>query len=96
MLINLKVVAAINNYAESILDMNEGLSIKGSVRETNIPIPCRVKLHERQSGRLLFEKQTDEDGNYEFTHLKLNKFYVVAHHPLNQYNAVIADLVVPK
>lgn len=72
------------------------LSIKGQVKEKNIPIPCRVRLFERQSGRLISDIETDNIGNYVFNHLTANRFFVVAHHPLNQYNAVIADMVVPK
>lgn len=72
------------------------LSIKGQVKEKNIPIPCRVRLFERQSGRLISDIETDNAGNYEFGHLAMNKFFIVAHHPANLYNAVIADLVVPK
>lgn len=96
MIVSLKPISSRDYSTELVMDFSVGLKIKGSVKETNFPIPCRVKLYERQSGRLINEVLTDDSGSYEFNHLTANKFFVVAHHPLNQYNAVIADLVVPK
>jgi len=95
MLLGLEVKQAICP-SDLILTSDIGLAIKGQVKELNIPFPCRVRLFERLSGRLINEVLTDNSGNYEFNHLTANKFFTVAHHPLNQYNAVIADLVVPK
>ncbi|WP_336936488.1 carboxypeptidase regulatory-like domain-containing protein [Acinetobacter beijerinckii] len=96
MIVNLDVISSRDYGSEQILTFSHGLKIKGQVKETNIPIPCRVRLFERSSGRLMNEIQTDGSGNYEFSHLTANKFFITAHHPLNTYNAVIADLVVPK
>ena len=96
MIANLKLVSSRDYSTEQTLTHNLGMSISGSVKELNIPFPCRVRLFERLSGRLINEVLTDNSGNYEFNHLTANKFFIVAHHPLNQYNAVIADLVVPK
>ena len=55
-----------------------------------------IELTEEWLLKFGFEKLTDNVGNYSFNHLTANKFFVVVHHPLNTYNAVIADLVVPK
>ena len=96
MLLDLQAVNAICSSSDPILTIGVGLAIKGQVKELNIPFPCRLRLFERMSGRLISEVMTDQSGNYVFNHLTANKFFVVAHHPLNQYNAVIADLVVPK
>ncbi|MCL6240668.1 carboxypeptidase regulatory-like domain-containing protein [Acinetobacter amyesii] len=96
MLLNLQITAAINANADSILTANKGLSIKGSILEVNIPIPCRVRLFEKVSGRLIADKLTDKKGDYEFDHLTKTKFFIVAHHPASQFNAVIQDNVVPK
>ena len=96
MIANLKLVSSRDYSTEQTLTHNLGMSIKGSVKEQNIPFPCRLRLFERISGRLISEVMTDQSGNYVFNHLTANKFFIVAHHPLNQYNAVIADLVVPK
>ena len=74
----------------------KGLSIKGKVSEKNTPIPCRVRLFEKLSGRLIADITTDQHGNYEFDHLLHSIFFVVAHHPVSQFNAVIQDNVVPK
>ena len=96
MIANLKLISSRDYSTEQTLTHNLGMSISGSVKKLNIPFPCRVRLFERLSGRLINEVLTDNSGNYEFNHLTANKFFIVAHHPLNQYNAVIADLVVPK
>lgn len=71
-------------------------AIKGRVSEIGIPLPCRVRLFEKLSGYLVFDVLTDENGFYEFNNLGKTKFFLVAHHPSNQYNAVIQDNVVPK
>ena len=96
MLLNLQVIPAVCSSADPILTIDVGLTVKGQVKELNIPFPCRLRLFERASGRLISEVMTDQSGNYVFYHLTANKFFIVAHHPSNTYNAVIADLVVPK
>ena len=96
MLLDLQVTPALCTTNDQILTIDVGLSIKGQVKELNIPFPCRLRLFERASGRLISEVMTDQSGNYVFNHLTANKFFIVAHHPSNTYNAVIADLVVPK
>ena len=96
MIANLKLISSRDYSTEQTLTHNLGMSIKGSVKEQNIPFPCRLRLFERISGRLISEVMTDQSGNYVFNHLTANKFFIVAHHPQNQYNAVIQDNVVPK
>lgn len=95
-MINLKVWSSISNSNLAILSVDQGLSIKGAVKEKNIPIPCRVRLFEKLSGRMIADVLTDNTGNYVFNHLTQAKFFLVAHHPQNQFNAVIQDNVVPK
>lgn len=96
MLLSLNVVAALCPNADLVLTSNKGLSIKGKVSEKNTPIPCRVRLFEKLSGRLIADVLTDNTGYYAFDHLTQAKFFLVAHHPQNQFNAVIQDNVVPK
>lgn len=96
MLLNLKVVSATNNSLDIILNNIKGLSIIGIVTEKKLPIPCRVRLYEKLSGRLIAETVTDAQGNYKFDHLTAVKCFLVAHHPASLYNAVIQDNVVPK
>lgn len=96
MLLNLKITPAITNTNLSILTNNKGLSIIGTVTERKILIPCRVRLFEKLSGRLISETLTDAKGNYYFDHLTPVKFFLVAHHPASLLNAVIQDNVVPK
>ena len=95
MLLDLEVKQAICP-SDLILTSDIGLAIKGQVKELNISFPCRLRLFERMSGRLISEVMTDQSGNYEFNHLTANKFFIVAHHPLNQYNAVIQDNIIPE
>ncbi len=72
-------------------------SIKGQVQEKKVPLPCRVRLFERKSGQLMAEVATDSQGYYAFYNLNdEERFFVVAHHPASQFNAVIQDNVVPK
>ena len=75
---------------------NGGYSIKGQVKELGNNIPCRVRLFEKSTGRLTADVATDEVGNYVFNHLTANKFFIVAHHPSNTYNAVIQDNIIPE
>lgn len=96
MLLNLNVISAVNNTVDIILTNRKGLSIIGKVAEKKVPIPCRVRLYEKLSGRLIAETLTDAQGNYEFDHLTAVKFFLVAHHPASTFNAVIQDNVVPK
>lgn len=96
MLLNLDVAKAICPNMDIILTSEKGLSIKGQVKEVGAPIPCRLRLFEKISGRLIADKLTDENGFYEFDHLTKTKFFIVAHHPASQFNAVIQDNVVPK
>lgn len=96
MLLNLNVIQAVCPNNDSILTSDKGLSIKGKVSEKNTPIPCRVRLFEKLSGRLIADVLTDNTGYYAFDHLTQAKFFLVAHHPQNQFNAVIQDNVVPK
>ena len=96
MIANLKLISSRDYSTEQTLTYNLGMSIKGLVKEQNTPIPCRVRLFERLSGRLINEVLTDNSGNYEFNHLTANKFFIVAHHPLNIYNAVIQDNIIPE
>lgn len=75
---------------------NGSYSIKGQVRELGDNIPCRVRLFEKSAGRLIADIETDNSGHYEFKGLLNTIFFIAAHHPENQFNAVIQDNVVPK
>ena len=75
---------------------NGDYSIKGQVKELGNNIPCRVRLFEKSTGRLIADVATDEVGNYKFLNLIKTKFFIVAHHPQNQYNAVIQDNIIPE
>ena len=96
MLLNLQVTPAVCSSADTILTIDVGLMIKGQVKELGNNIPCRVRLFEKLSGRLIADVLTDNTGYYAFDHLTETKFFIVAHHPQNQYNAVIQDNIIPE
>ena len=96
MLLIPRIINAVYSNNDVIRTSDKGLSIKGTVKQENIPIPCRVRLFEKLSGRLIADVLTDNTGYYAFDHLTQAKFFLVAHHPQNQFNAVIQDNVVPK
>ena len=96
MIANLKLISSRDYSTEQTLTYNLGMSIKGLVKEQNTPIPCRVRLFEKLSGRLIADVLTDNTGYYTFDHLTETKFFIVAHHPQNQYNAVIQDNIIPE
>ncbi|WP_257222411.1 carboxypeptidase regulatory-like domain-containing protein [Acinetobacter sp. YH12200] len=73
-----------------------GLEIRGTIKEVGGGIPCRVRLFEKLSGLLVADIATDSAGNYRFSQLMKIRFFIVAHHPATQFNAVIQDNVVPK
>lgn len=73
-----------------------GFHISGTIKETGVGIPCRVRLFEKISGNLVADIATDHIGNYRFSQLMKTKFFIVTHHPTSQFNAVIQDNVVPK
>ena len=76
--------------------LNSGLSIKGQVKVQGRNLPCRVRLFHKASGRIVDNVKTSNDGNYAFSNLLATQYFVVAHHPASQFNAVIQDNVVPK
>lgn len=75
---------------------DKGLSIKGQINELNVPIPCRIRLYHKKSGRVVNDIASDNAGNYVFEKLVRVEYFLVVHHPSSQYNALIADNVVPK
>lgn len=95
MLFDIKPSANPHTYDFSV-NFEKPLSIKGGVTKQNVRIPCKVRLYDKQSGRLIKEVITDDQGNYEFTQISKMVFFIVAHDPASQFNAVIQDNVVPK
>lgn len=71
-------------------------SIRGQVLKRGINIPCRVRLFVKATGQLFKDVVTDENGYYAFEDIPLNRYYVVAHDPDGEYNAVIQDNIIPK
>lgn len=58
---------------------------------------CLIQLLHRNSGVIVDKTRSDASGNYSFSGLKKSTLYfIVAHDPASQYNAVIQDMVIPK
>lgn len=96
MQVNLMIVCARNPDLDSVYDHRNHCLISGIVTKMDVSIPCRVRLYEKLSGRLIADVLTDRLGNYRFSGLSRTAFFIVAHDPATQYNAVIQDNVVPK
>ena len=96
MLLDLQVTPAVCSSADQILTIDVGLTVKGQVKEESLSIPCRVRLHEKVSGRIIADVATDDNGFFLFDHLNLYHFYAVAYHPTTNYNALIFDDLIPK
>lgn len=74
-----------------IHELNDSFTISGVVKENDMEIPCRVRLYERLTGRLLDEVLTDIQGRYTFTNIQPTPVYVIAVDKNNIYNAVMQD-----
>ena len=72
------------------------LSISGYIKKIGTVFASRVRLYEKITGRLVADIQADEHGYYEFNGIFPAEYYIVAHDPSRQFNAVIQDNVVPK
>lgn len=74
--------------------------ILGTVKESHlpsdIPLSRRVRLHRKSDGLLIDETWSNAAGNYAFTNIAVQKYYVVAFDHTDTYNAVIKDSVTPE
>lgn len=74
--------------------------ILGTVKEahlpSDIPLSRRVRLHRKSDGMLIDETWSNATGNYAFTNIAIQKYYVVAFDHTDTYNAVIKDSVTPE
>lgn len=74
--------------------------IVGTVKESHlpsdIPLARRVRLYRKADGVLVDEVWSDTLGNYAFTNIAIQKYYVVAFDHTNTYNAVIKDSITPE
>lgn len=96
MLVNLSVKAAVCAIADPILTVDSGLSVTAYVKESGIPIPCRVRLFEKKSGKMIYDKATNKDGYIRFNHLARVECFAIAFHPDSSYNALIFDNIISK
>lgn len=84
------------HYQDFVTTQYYGFSIRGQVLKKGINIPCRVHLFLRSTGEKVRDILTDKQGFYSFDNLAMNRYYLVAHDPDGEYNAVIQDNVIPK
>lgn len=72
--------------------------IVGTVSVAGAPAARLVRCYDSATGVFLAETWSSaSDGVYRFDHLSLNRrFLVVAHDHLEQYNAAVADLLIPE
>mgnify|MGYP000045800115 FL=1 len=87
------------NKVEGSLDGLSTLSIKGVVKKKGVVVtnPCLVFLFDRNNMNAIARTFSGPDGTYQFSGLVTGfKYAVAAKDPMNQYNAVIQDNVVPK
>lgn len=77
---------------------NTVASIKGSVKKLGVNYQnATVALYNKSNLSLIASRKPDSNGTYDFVGLNnsLNTF-IIAFDNTRQYNAVIADIVVPK
>ena len=72
------------------------ISIKGVTKQLGTPCSTPVFLFEKNTLQVR-RTLSNTDGSYQFNGVvKGREYFIVAHHPTRQYNAVIQDNVVPK
>ena len=71
-------------------------TVKESHLPTDIPLSRRVRLYRKADGLLVDEVWSDALGNYAFTNIAIQKYYVIAFDHTNTYNAVIKDSITPE
>lgn len=74
-MVNIDVFVANNAVSDMVYNHLSNLKVKGVVKKQGIRIPCRVRLYEKSSGRLISDNLTDDDGNYEFNNLNNLRFF---------------------
>jgi hypothetical protein len=83
------------------IDVTDGgaYQITGTVSELGVLGKYRVRLFYRQTGRLVQEIWSGEDGTYVFRNIayRLNGYFIVAYdHGDEPLNACVADLITPE
>lgn len=96
MVLDVNILATRNNNAVWGLDNTESKSIAGVAMKLGRPHQCYVRLYAKNPGKKVDEILTDKMGRYSFSCLTGINFFIVAHDPESQFNAVIQDNVVPK
>lgn len=71
-------------------------SISGTVTALSEALTCKVTLHDQKTRNVIRETFSDAMGKYSFRGLPHKSYFVMALHPVPNYNAVIQDNVVPE
>ncbi len=69
--------------------------IAGTVSVEGSPARRRPRVYSRQSGSLVAEASSNEDGAFEFKGLRPGRYVVQALDPNREFNAVVVDNVQP-
>ncbi len=69
--------------------------LRGSVTVAGTAAARKVRLFDWRTGRLVREAWSDAAGQYGFDWIANRKYLVIAHDHLAQYNATVADVVIP-
>lgn len=95
MILNASIAFVKTNAAQlSSIDLVNNGVISGAVTKLKVTFPCKVRLYERSSGKLIDAVQTDNNGFYKFEGLaKGFEYTVIAFDRTKEHNAVIQDLV---
>lgn len=65
--------------------------IYGKTTKLNKPISCQVRAYDRETGELLSQAKSKEDGSYIIFGSNTSANYVVAIDPDNEYNLATGD-----
>lgn len=86
-----------NTSYSAISGMRGHGKISGHISKMNLKISVWISIYEGVSGLLIDKVKANPDGNYTFRDLSIkHRFFIIAHDPAQQFNAVIQDNVVPK
>lgn len=104
--LNLSASPITNSLNGSVIEQRPQMSLlhggKGVVSGTTVKVPSdipvarKVRLFEEKSGLLIQEVWSDATGNYSFSNLSDNYYFITAHDHTLEFNGVIQSHVRPE
>lgn len=67
----------------------------GLVTIGGAPGSAKIRLYERETGRLVWSTVSKADGSYEFRNLSIRPYVLVAFDPDERFNAAVMDNITP-